>query len=110
VVDLAKCQVQRGEVAAELSACGKRAAIMVGRYTYAHRFKRARRELKFLRTRLGRLISDIHRKIAEGEVLKERFAESFDRGRAHRHLGKQMPSGGTCTPSHPAGMILGDPH
>src|SRR6266550_6818409 len=28
----------------------KRAAIMVGRYTHAHQFKRARRELKFLRT------------------------------------------------------------
>ena len=32
----------------------KRAAIMVGRYTHAHQFKRARRQLKFLRTRLGR--------------------------------------------------------
>src|SRR6516225_9205335 len=29
----------------------KRATIMVGRYTHAHQFKRARRELKFLRTR-----------------------------------------------------------
>ena len=28
----------------------KRAAIMVGRYAHAHRFKRARRQLKFLRT------------------------------------------------------------
>jgi hypothetical protein len=28
----------------------KRAAIMMGRYTHAHQFKRARRELKFLRT------------------------------------------------------------
>src|SRR5262249_42138369 len=41
----------------------KRAAIMVGRYTHAHQFKRARRELKFLRTRLGRIIRDIRRKI-----------------------------------------------
>ena len=32
---------------------GKRAAIMIGRYTHAHQFKRRRRELKFLRTRLG---------------------------------------------------------
>ena len=31
----------------------KRAAIMVGRYNHAHQFRRARRELKFLRTRLG---------------------------------------------------------
>src|SRR6201988_5128648 len=37
----------------------KRAAIMVGRYTHAHQFKRARRQLKFLRTRLGRIIRDI---------------------------------------------------
>jgi len=35
----------------------KRAAIMVGRYTHAHQFKRARRELKFLRTRLGRIMA-----------------------------------------------------
>jgi len=34
----------------------KRAAIMVGRCTHAHQFRRARRELKFLRTRLGRVI------------------------------------------------------
>src|SRR5258707_573882 len=39
----------------------KRAAIMVGRYTHAHQFKRARRQLKFLRTRLGRIIRDIRR-------------------------------------------------
>jgi IS5 family transposase len=36
---------------------------MVGRYTHAHQFKRARRELKFLRTRLGRIIRDIRRQI-----------------------------------------------
>jgi hypothetical protein len=42
----------------------KRAAIMVGRYTHAHQFKRARRQLKFLHTRLGRIIRDIRRKIA----------------------------------------------
>src|SRR6476660_2479095 len=52
----------------------KRAAIMVGRYSHAHQFKRARRELRFLRTRLGRLIRDIRRKIAGDEKLEERFA------------------------------------
>ena len=51
----------------------KRAAIMVGRYTHAHQFKRARRELKFLRTRLGRVVRDIRRKIAGNETLAERF-------------------------------------
>jgi IS5 family transposase len=50
----------------------KRAAIMIGRYTHAHQFKRARRELRFLRTRLGRLIRDIRRKIAGNPALEER--------------------------------------
>ena len=53
----------------------KRAAIMVGRYTHAHQFKRARRALKFLRIRLGRVIRDIRRKIAGNERLQERFAD-----------------------------------
>ena len=52
----------------------KRAAIMVGRYTHAHQFKRARRALKFLRTRLGRVVRDIRRKIAGNDALTERFA------------------------------------
>src|SRR5215469_6471622 len=52
----------------------KRAAIMVGRYSHAHQFKRARRQLKFLRIRLGRVIRDIRRKIAGNEALQGRFA------------------------------------
>src|SRR5690606_24144176 len=52
----------------------KRAAIMVGRYTHAHQFKRARRALKFLRTRLGRVIRDIYRKTAGDPALEEKFA------------------------------------
>jgi len=51
----------------------KRAAIMVGRYSHAHQFKRARRMLKFLRTRLGRLIRDINRKIDGNAALEARF-------------------------------------
>jgi IS5 family transposase len=53
----------------------KRAAIMVGRYIHAHQFNRARRELKFLRIRLGRVIRDIRRKIAGNDALRERFAD-----------------------------------
>ena len=53
----------------------KRAAIMIGRYTHAHQFKRARRAMKFLRIRLGRVIRDIRRKIAGNEALRERFAD-----------------------------------
>src|SRR3979411_431730 len=38
-------------------------------------FKRARRELKFLRVRLGRVIRDIRRKIAGNDRLEQRFAD-----------------------------------
>jgi transposase, IS5 family len=51
----------------------KRAVIMVGRYSHAHQFKRARRELKFLRTRLGRVIRDVNRKIDGNPALEARF-------------------------------------
>jgi transposase, IS5 family len=63
----------------------KRAAIMVGRYTHAHQFKRARRELKFLRTRLGRVIRDIRRKIEDDPVLKDRFDPLLDLALRVRH-------------------------
>ena len=52
----------------------KRAALMAGRYAHAKQFKRCNRELKFLRTRLGRLIRDIRRKTADEEKLREVFA------------------------------------
>ena len=57
LVDLAKREGV--ELRQSYLRVAKRAAIMVGRYTHAHQFKRARRELKFLRTRLGRIIRDI---------------------------------------------------
>ena len=68
---------QRNNVPLRQSYCrvAKRAAIMVGRYSHAHQFKRARRALKFLRIRLGRVIRDIRRKIAGNEGLQERFAD-----------------------------------
>jgi IS5 family transposase len=42
----------------------KRAAMMAGRYAHAKQFNRHRRQLRILRTRLGRIIRDIRRKIA----------------------------------------------
>jgi transposase, IS5 family len=57
---------------------GKRAAIMIGRYTHAHQFKRMRRALKFLRTRLGRVIRDIRRKIDGDARLQARFNPLLD--------------------------------
>jgi IS5 family transposase len=75
----------------------KRAAIMVGRYSHAHQFKRARRALKFLRTRLGRVIRDITRKIAGDAELAARFTPLLDRARRvraqdHRQRGHKIYS------------------
>jgi IS5 family transposase len=75
----------------------KRAAIMVGRYTHAHQFKRARRALKFLRTRLGRIIRDIRRKVEGNAVLEDRFAPLLDlasrvRQQDHRQRGPKVYS------------------
>ncbi len=75
----------------------KRAAIMVGRYSHAHQFKRANRELKFLRIRLGRLIRDINRKLADAPDLNERFAPLRDlavkiRFQHHRQRGQKIYS------------------
>jgi len=52
----------------------KRAALMAGRYAHAKQFKRMNGRLRFLRTRLGRLIRDIHRKTAGNEALEAAFA------------------------------------
>src|ERR1700682_5504185 len=73
----------------------KRAAIMVGRYSHAHQFKRARRQLKFLRIRLGRVTRDIRRKIAGDDALKARFGPLLDlalrvRHQDHRQRGRKV--------------------
>src|SRR5882757_7435792 len=53
----------------------KRAAMMAGRYAHAKQFNRHRRELRILRTRLGRLIRDIRRKIAGQHTLEAAFTQ-----------------------------------
>ena len=52
----------------------KAAALRVGRYAHARQFRRMRRELKKLRTYLGRVYRDICRKIAGNLDLEARFA------------------------------------
>ena len=83
LVDLAKCEGV--ELRQSYLRLAKRAAIMVGRYTHAHQFKRARRELKFLRTRLGRIIRDIRRKIEGDPTLEDRFGPLLDLALRVRH-------------------------
>ena len=66
----------------------KRAALMAGRYAHAKQFKRMRRELKRLKTFLGRVFRDICRKIAGNVDLEIRFARLL--GLVERLLA-QMP-------------------
>jgi IS5 family transposase len=47
--------------------------MMAGRYAHAKQFKRHRRELRVLRSRLGRLVRDIGRKIAGTPALEATF-------------------------------------
>ena len=57
----------------------KRAAMMAGRYAHAKQFNRHRRQLRILRTRLGRLIRDIRRKIAGRQDIEAAFAAPLSR-------------------------------
>jgi IS5 family transposase len=62
----------------------KRTALMAGRYAHAKQFKRHNRELKFLRTRLGRLVRDIRRKTEDDPELTEIFAVPLARAKQVR--------------------------
>jgi IS5 family transposase len=52
----------------------KRAAVQVGRYAHARQMRRMRRELKRLKTYLGRVYRDVARKVTGDEGLALRFA------------------------------------
>jgi len=73
----------------------KLAAIKAGRYIHAKQFKRARREIKFLRTRLGRVIRDIRRKIDGNPGLESTFHDLLMlalkvRHQDHRQRGQKV--------------------
>jgi len=68
----------------------KRAAMMAGRYAHAKQFKRMNGRLRFLRTRLGRLIRDIRRKTDGDAALAEAFAVPLARAtQIHRQKQRQ---------------------
>jgi IS5 family transposase len=56
------------------SRVAKAAAMMAGRYAHAKQFKRHQRQVRILRSRLGRIIRDIRRKIEGQAALEEMFA------------------------------------
>jgi IS5 family transposase len=57
----------------------KRAAMMAGRYAHAKQFNRHQREVRFLRTRLGRLTRDMRRKITGNEPVEAAFEGPLSR-------------------------------
>ncbi len=57
----------------------KRATVMAGRYAHAKQFKRMNKQIKLLRTRLGRLVRDIRRKIDGEAELQEAFAAALSK-------------------------------
>ena len=75
----------------------KRAAMMAGRYAHAKQFNRHNRELRFLRTRLGRLLRDVARKIKGNGALERVFAGPLSRAsqirsQKHRQRGWKLYS------------------
>jgi IS5 family transposase len=75
----------------------KRAAMMAGRYAHAKQFNRHRRQLRILRSRLGRLIRDIGCKIAGHADVEAAFAlplarASQIRGQQQRQRGWKLYS------------------
>ena len=53
--------------------------MMAARYAHAKQFKRYQRQLRILRSRLGRTIRDIRRKIEGQDALEETFAVPLSR-------------------------------
>jgi IS5 family transposase len=65
----------------------KKAAIKAGRYAHARQYRRMKRELRRLRTYLGRVYRDVGRKIAGDETLQPRFSRLL--GLVERLLAQQ---------------------
>jgi transposase, IS5 family len=68
----------------------KRAVVQVGRYAHARQMRRMRRELKRLKTYLGRVYRDVARKVAGDDGLSRRFAPLL--GLTERLLGQERTS------------------
>ncbi len=62
----------------------KKASIMVGRYAHAKQFRRMRRQLKKLRTWLGRVIRDLRRKVPQADESLEKLLVLCERLHAQK--------------------------
>ena len=56
---------------------GPKALLKANRYAHARQYRRMRREVKTLRTYLGRVVRDIERKIASDPTRQGQFAEEL---------------------------------
>jgi IS5 family transposase len=74
IVSLGKLAQHEGlELRQSYVRVAKHTLVKVGRYRHAKQMKRAKKVEKKLKTYLGRIIRDIERRIAEDDVLKEKF-------------------------------------
>jgi transposase, IS5 family len=69
----------------------RRAAMKTGRYLHAQQKRRAKRQIKFLRVRLRRLVRDVDRKMAALPALQEAVAERLKHTLARAaHIARQQ--------------------
>jgi IS5 family transposase len=76
------------------------AAMTAGRYAHAKQFNRHHRQMRFLRTRLGRLIRDIRRKIS-GASPSSRPSSARSRGPPRSARSASVSAAGSSIPSMP---------
>jgi len=68
----------------------KKAFVMQNRYSHARQFRKAQKQLKKLKTYLGRVTRDIERKISQKPQLQQEFSELLDT--SHRLLSQGRDS------------------
>lgn len=90
ITKLARAAKERGvKLRQTYVRVAKKAAVKVGRYAHAKQFKRMRRELRKLRTWLGRVIRDIGRKVSQPDVALEELLTLCQRLHAQRPTDKK---------------------
>jgi len=90
ILKLGKAAKRRGIVLRQSYVrVAKRASIKASRYAHAKQFKRMRRELKVLKTRLGRVIRDMRRKAPSPDVELEQLLTLCQRLHAQQRPDKK---------------------
>ncbi len=90
IVKLDEAAKQRGvKLRQTYVRVAKPAAIKVGRYAHAKQFKRMRRQLKKLRTWLGRVIRDVRRKVPQPDTALAELLQLCDRLHAQQPTDKK---------------------